>query len=377
MTLRRKLLISICCFSIVGILLCSFLISYKSNSSFIAFADDTVSLPTASIDSGASGYYGIPDTSFSFYSFTQSIDSSSYSSSLVTVGFSGLTFCNSVPGDPQSRATFSDSYTFRQTYFGPSSFAPSSFASWSSAGGGFGSNSWQYSFPTSSELNSVTFTTLGGGGWTFPASDVCIIRSYISTIHSYIYFFFSFGTAFDFSSYIGYSHTVSSTAPAGIDSSFTLNSVKPKLYDVYTLFDSSYRRCFLWTFSFLSISSLSVTPITYSTIGDWQNTSSYQTGYNDGWNAASTVGEQSYNQGYQAGLSVGHENGYSQGYTAGAAAANEYTFFGLISSVLSAPINAITGLLNFDILGVNMSSFFFSLLTFCIILKVASLFTGG
>ena len=55
---------------------------------------------------------------------------------------------------------------------------------------------------------------------------------------------------------------------------------------------------------------------------------------------------------------------------------NDYSFFGLISAVIDAPIKAIRGLLNFDILGVNMFSFVTSLFSMSVILMIAKLILG-
>lgn len=54
----------------------------------------------------------------------------------------------------------------------------------------------------------------------------------------------------------------------------------------------------------------------------------------------------------------------------------DYSFFGLISAVLDAPIKAIRGLLNFDILGVNMFSFVTSLFSLAVVLMIVKLLLG-
>ena len=54
----------------------------------------------------------------------------------------------------------------------------------------------------------------------------------------------------------------------------------------------------------------------------------------------------------------------------------DYSFFGLISAVIDAPIKAIRGLLNFDILGVNMFSFVTSLFSLAVVLMIVKLVLG-
>ena len=54
----------------------------------------------------------------------------------------------------------------------------------------------------------------------------------------------------------------------------------------------------------------------------------------------------------------------------------DYSFFGLISAVIDAPIKVIRGLLNFDILGVNMFSFVTSLFSLAVVLMIVKLLLG-
>lgn len=54
----------------------------------------------------------------------------------------------------------------------------------------------------------------------------------------------------------------------------------------------------------------------------------------------------------------------------------DYSFFGLISAVIDAPIKAIRGLLNFDILGVNMFAFVTSLFSLAVVLMIVKLLLG-
>lgn len=93
----------------------------------------------------------------------------------------------------------------------------------------------------------------------------------------------------------------------------------------------------------------------------------YGAGYNAGQSVGYADGQAAgYTRGYNAGDSVG----YSRGYNAGVDATNTYSFTNLISAVLDAPINAFTSLFNFEILGVNLSSFLLALFTICVVLTV-------
>ena len=93
-----------------------------------------------------------------------------------------------------------------------------------------------------------------------------------------------------------------------------------------------------------------------------------------GWSYSSAIDfVGAYENGYSAGRAYGEAIGYNKGYTDGAANANEYTFKGLISSVIDVPINAFRSLFNFDILGFNMANFFLSLLTLGAVLAIVRL----
>lgn len=101
----------------------------------------------------------------------------------------------------------------------------------------------------------------------------------------------------------------------------------------------------------------------------------YGQAYQDGYNAGSSVG---YNNGYTAGKDIGYEQGYNggfqvgkqQGFNEGVASANEYSFLGLLTSVVDAPLKVFYDMFDFEILGYNMSSFFLALLSICIVIAV-------
>ena len=91
---------------------------------------------------------------------------------------------------------------------------------------------------------------------------------------------------------------------------------------------------------------------------DYINKSLYENGYNNAKN-------EYYNKWY-----IGR---YQQGYNDGTSNAGNYTFLSLMGAVVDAPIKAISDMLNFNLLGFNMSQFFFALLTVCIIVTIVKL----
>lgn len=107
-----------------------------------------------------------------------------------------------------------------------------------------------------------------------------------------------------------------------------------------------------------------VIPYTHYYFSDFTN-EQFEAGYNEGerygYNKAK---DEYYTKGYDTGYSVGKSAGFSEGV----ANANEYSFLGLFSAVFDAPIKALGGLLNFDILGFNMLSFALSLFTLSIVI---------
>lgn len=106
---------------------------------------------------------------------------------------------------------------------------------------------------------------------------------------------------------------------------------------------------------------------------DLSDNSYYEQGYDDGYSTGNTDGQSiGYNNGYNAGKSDGYNNGYNAGLQAG----NDYSFLGLMSAVVDAPISIFTGLLNFELLGVNVLDLVTGLLTFAVVIFVVSLILG-
>ena len=111
----------------------------------------------------------------------------------------------------------------------------------------------------------------------------------------------------------------------------------------------------------------------------------YQDGYEDGW----IVGDQEgniagYNSGYAAGYtdgetdgySLGHDEGYDYGFADGEqegiavgrtdALNAKDTFKEIVFSIFDAPVNLINGILDFNLLGINVASLVKTLITLAI-----------
>lgn len=82
--------------------------------------------------------------------------------------------------------------------------------------------------------------------------------------------------------------------------------------------------------------------------------------------------DEGYDVGYVAGDGAGYNRGYGVGFNKGQvdASSGNYTFLGLIGSVIDAPISAFRGLLDFELLGVNMSSFVLAVMSLCVIIVI-------
>ena len=87
-----------------------------------------------------------------------------------------------------------------------------------------------------------------------------------------------------------------------------------------------------------------------------------------------------YNQGYEQGKADGYEEGktqgYNQGYYEGAADAGDYSFLNLLTAVVDAPVTVFVKLLDFEILGWNMTTVVISLLSVALIVTLIAYFSG-
>lgn len=97
----------------------------------------------------------------------------------------------------------------------------------------------------------------------------------------------------------------------------------------------------------------------------------YQSAYDQGFIAGqSDVNTQSfYNHGYNVGYDAGHRDGVLEN--------TDYSFLGLIGAVFDAPIQAFSGLLDFNLLGVNLKSFVLAMLSLSVIIIVIKIALGG
>lgn len=98
--------------------------------------------------------------------------------------------------------------------------------------------------------------------------------------------------------------------------------------------------------------------------------------------------DNAYNNGYDLGYDNGNSFGYNKGYAAGLVDGtnNDYTFLGLLSSVVQAPVTVLVGefdsatgervggLLNFEFLGYNMSTLLMSLFSIGLVICIVRLF---
>lgn len=108
------------------------------------------------------------------------------------------------------------------------------------------------------------------------------------------------------------------------------------------------------------------------------DSSSYNEAYNSGYADGNKYGQQlGYDNGYSAGNEAGSASGYSAGYAEGVAASNTYSFSALIGSVIDVPLHVFKSMFDFEVFGVNLTTFFLSLLTVCIIIKLVSLLSAG
>lgn len=95
--------------------------------------------------------------------------------------------------------------------------------------------------------------------------------------------------------------------------------------------------------------------------------------YNDAYDLGYQAGERNsqekaFDDGYKTGKDEGEDIGWQKGYEYGLSQSN--TFSDLMFSVIDAPVHIFTSLLNFDILGLNMSQFVLSLLSMGLLLAV-------
>lgn len=101
-----------------------------------------------------------------------------------------------------------------------------------------------------------------------------------------------------------------------------------------------------------------------------------QNSYDAGFNAGLISVKQQYDARLQAERENARQQGFAEAQKIFDNGNTDYSFFGLISAVIDAPIKAIRGLLNFDILGVNMFAFVTSLFSLAVVLMIVKLLLG-
>ncbi len=116
-------------------------------------------------------------------------------------------------------------------------------------------------------------------------------------------------------------------------------------------------------------------------LNNWKDVSNdvfYNNGYNNGFSEGKESGFSSgHDSGYKEGFSVGKDSGYNIGYSDGVVAGQDYSFTALLGAVFDVPIAAFKGLFNFEVLGVNMTSFVSGLLALCVIVVIVKICLGG
>lgn len=106
--------------------------------------------------------------------------------------------------------------------------------------------------------------------------------------------------------------------------------------------------------------------------------------FNNGYSQGKSDG---YKSGYDKGSEVGYINGFNQGelkgYADGVNSKTDYSFLGLFTALIDAPIQALFGngttggLFNFEFLGINLAGFYLSLFTIMIVLAIVKIVMKG
>lgn len=107
------------------------------------------------------------------------------------------------------------------------------------------------------------------------------------------------------------------------------------------------------------------------------DSSSYQNGYNNGYSLGSANG---YEEGHEVGYGEASSRyaairaaGYQEGYSFGLSASDIGNFSDLFNAVVSAPVNIVASMFNFELLGTNLATLFFFVFTVLFIFAVLSL----
>lgn len=106
---------------------------------------------------------------------------------------------------------------------------------------------------------------------------------------------------------------------------------------------------------------------------DVQYNLGFDYGYDVAYNNFVENYEEFLQEQYNKGVAYGKSVAYNEGYNDGAEASNQFTFARLLSSAIDVPINTFKSLFNFEILGVNLTNFFFSLFSISLVLAIIKL----
>lgn len=106
----------------------------------------------------------------------------------------------------------------------------------------------------------------------------------------------------------------------------------------------------------------------------YNNNDYYKQGFYNGQQQGLSIGQ---TEGYNNGFNAGQTEGFNAGYVEGLNTGSNFTFNSLISSVIDVPVRTFTNLFDFDLLGVNLASFFYALLTMCVVIVILKLALGG
>lgn len=85
--------------------------------------------------------------------------------------------------------------------------------------------------------------------------------------------------------------------------------------------------------------------------------------------ATTILSDKTFQDTYQSGYDIGYYKGVAYDSTHD----YDYTFLGLIGSIVDAPLNAVKDMLNFNLLGINLTAFLQGLLTISLIIAVVRL----
>lgn len=189
-----------------------------------------------------------------------------------------------------------------------------------------------------------------------------------STITTYIYFieqgtFISFNVqpSSELFRYDNYNYSATETYSKSYNSLYNFSFINNASYDYYYTEGNYF--FYMKRDVYIYVRTIVNTNTNYFSYVTWQQD------YIVNQYATTILSDSTFSQTYQ--------NGYNNGYYAGVAYDSthdyDYTFLGLIGSIVDAPLNAINDMLNFNFLGINMSAFLQGLLTISLIIAVVRL----